>query len=355
MADNIERFVNDVTSELEELQAEIRPKAYDATQEGAVLDITKFTWEQDDYGGTSYVTGTNVPTTVGVSSFSSGGTGTGLTVDITVGVGSIHTPNSHDSHDYTEILNSGSGYSAALNVATTGGNGTGCKVNTTVSGGKVTGIAITTPTVGSNHGSGYKDGDVLTITGGGGDATFRAVRVKGAVIGVDVRNRGHGYDISEEIIIDQGGGSSGSKFAVNNVDMPSLAASTVQQPNVPDLGSLISKIGNMGGNLTAALDFRNTPLNMFPFEIPPLEAIADYYQLGTGGGTEGQAAKPSMPGVDMAMKTAKDLSKQPLPFVQPQADITPDLPLNKPVTKSDLTKAAAEKKAAADDFEFEMF
>jgi hypothetical protein len=35
--------------------------------------------------------------------------------------------------------------------------------------------------------------------------------------------------------------------------------------------------------------------------------------------------------------------------------MTPDLPLNKPITKADLTKAAAEKKAAADDFEFEMF
>ena len=356
MAENIGRFVNDVTSELNELQAEIKPTAYDATKEGAVVDITQFTWGQDDYGGDSYVTGTNVPTTIGVSTISSGpGTGTGLTVDITVGVGSIHTPNSHDAKNYTEILNGGSGYSAALNVATTGGSGTGCKVNTTVSGGAVTGIAITTPTVGSNHGSGYKDGDVLTITGGGGNATFRAVRVKGAVTEVVVRDPGHGYDIDEEIVISQGGGSTGSKFSVSNIDKPSLIANTAQPPNVPDLGSLISKISNMGGNLTAAFGFINGASNMFPFELPPLEAIADYYQLGTGGGTEGQAAKPSFPGVDMAMKTVDDVSKQPLPFVQPQADITPNLPLNKPITKSDQNKASAQKQAEADDFEFEMF
>ena len=111
----------------------------------------------------------------------------------------------------------------------------------------------------------------------------------------------------------------------------------------------------MGGNLTAAFGFINGASNMFPFELPPLEAIADYYQLGTGGGTEGQAAKPSFPGVDMAMKTVDDVSKQPLPFVQPQADITPNLPLNKPITKSDQNKASAQKQAEADDFEFEMF
>ena len=54
----------------------------------------------------------------------------------------------------------GSGYTAATNVATTGGDGQGCTVNTTVSGGAITAVAI------NKHGTGYKDNDTLTVTGG---------------------------------------------------------------------------------------------------------------------------------------------------------------------------------------------
>lgn len=62
----------------------------------------------------------------------------------------------------------GSGYSNAFSVATTGGSGTGLKVNITTSAGAVTGVTI----VAGNPGSGYKDDEVITITGGGGNATF---------------------------------------------------------------------------------------------------------------------------------------------------------------------------------------
>ena len=67
----------------------------------------------------------------------------------------------------------GTGYTAATGVATTGGDGQGCTVNTTVSGGAVSAVAI------NKHGTGYKDNDVLTITGGGGNATFAVNVVDG--------------------------------------------------------------------------------------------------------------------------------------------------------------------------------
>ena len=54
----------------------------------------------------------------------------------------------------------GSGYTAATNVATTGGDGQGCTVDTTVSAGAITAVAI------NKHGTGYKDNDTLTVTGG---------------------------------------------------------------------------------------------------------------------------------------------------------------------------------------------
>ena len=67
------------------------------------------------------------------------------------------------------ITNGGTGYSEATGVATTGGTGTGAKVNiTSVNAGVITGATI----VGANIGYGYTIGDILTITGGGGNATI---------------------------------------------------------------------------------------------------------------------------------------------------------------------------------------
>lgn len=66
------------------------------------------------------------------------------------------------------LLTAGTGYTGALGVATTGGSGTGLTVNTTDDGAG----GIATVVVG-DAGSGYQPGDVITITGGGADATFR--------------------------------------------------------------------------------------------------------------------------------------------------------------------------------------
>ena len=60
----------------------------------------------------------------------------------------------------------GSGYTGASGVATTGGTGSGLTVNTTVGAGAVTGAAI------NAAGTGYVKGDVVTVSGGGGNATL---------------------------------------------------------------------------------------------------------------------------------------------------------------------------------------
>lgn len=63
----------------------------------------------------------------------------------------------------------GTGYSVANDLATTGGTGTGLKVNiTTVNSGVVTAVTISDDDIGY----GYSVGDVITITGGGGNATI---------------------------------------------------------------------------------------------------------------------------------------------------------------------------------------
>ena len=65
-----------------------------------------------------------------------------------------------------EIASAGSGYSNGTDVATTGGTGTGLKVDITTSAGAVQTVTITT------DGTGYTSGDTITISGGGGNATF---------------------------------------------------------------------------------------------------------------------------------------------------------------------------------------
>ena len=60
----------------------------------------------------------------------------------------------------TSGLAGGTGYTAATDVATTGGSGTGLTVDTTVAAGVITAIAI------NNVGEEYKPGDKITITGG---------------------------------------------------------------------------------------------------------------------------------------------------------------------------------------------
>ena len=72
--------------------------------------------------------------------------------------------------DGLSITTGGSGYTAASGVATTGGNGSGLTVNTTVSTGAVSAVAI------ANAGVGYRLGDVLTI-GGGSGGTVTVTRI----------------------------------------------------------------------------------------------------------------------------------------------------------------------------------
>ena len=50
------------------------------------------------------------------------------------------------------------------------------------------------------------------------------------------------------------------------------------------MASLLSGLGSIKGNLTSALSFKNITANVFPFELPPNPAVADFYTLNEGGG-----------------------------------------------------------------------
>ncbi len=71
--------------------------------------------------------------------------------------------------------------------------------------------------------------------------------------------------------------------------------------------------------MTSALDFDNMPTNIFPFELPPNKALADFYTLGDAG----QAAPDSeIPMMGQITKMANKAAYVPgnieeLPFALP--------------------------------------
>ena len=123
-----------------------------------------------------------------------GGTGTGLTVNTVVGssgeitalainqagsqylvtdVITIPNPNAGGVASFNfATLSGGTGYVTANNVATTTtGSGTGLIVNITASSGAITNVVV------ASAGSGYAPGDTITIAGGGTSATIDVATV----------------------------------------------------------------------------------------------------------------------------------------------------------------------------------
>ena len=134
-------------------------------------------------GGTLYENATGVATT--------GGSGSGLTLDITVTSGVPLT-----------LLGGagGSSYVTATGVATTtNGSGTGLTVDIVADGGSITSIAINAP------GSGYAVGDTITVSGGGNDGGGSIGTVRGGVATVAVAAAGSGYVSGDTVTIAGGG------------------------------------------------------------------------------------------------------------------------------------------------------
>ena len=150
----------------------------DTPDTGVVSGLTAVT-----AAGTLYETATGVATT--------GGSGSGLTVDITVTNGVPLT-----------LLGGagGSSYVTATGVATTtSGSGTGLTVDIVADGGSITSIAINAP------GTGYAVGDTITVSGGGNDGGGTIGTVRGGVATVAVAAAGSGYVSGDTITIAGGG------------------------------------------------------------------------------------------------------------------------------------------------------
>ena len=345
--DGVNAFIGDMQSELEEMDTKMKPKAVDRSSEGKVLGFSDEEGGGNVQGGSYYVSGDDIAVTgsgtvrpVGVAS-TAPGPGSGLTLDIRVTLGGA--TGTTEGELYIKILDGGSGYNTGggtpsntgtnSDESTTGGTGSGCLANITYDGGIVSKVTITE----GNGGTNYIAGDVLTVTGsnGGSGCKFEIIKPRGRIdpmIGVNpgivVNNPGQGYQQGELVTVFRETYNSvapDATFTITSVSDsgPVKMDAPKSGKNKPQsMGSMLSKIGNIGGSLTSALNFKNITSNVFPFELPPVPAMSDFYTLARGSGALPDGEMPSMKSIGDAANIIKDPPSipDPLSFVQPPKD-----------------------------------
>ena len=302
----VSKYVGEVTAQLERMDSDLRERAPDESTAGAVLQVTDEEVLDEVRGGTKYKTMVQVgtvwrsstdPTRAGLSTSDVGGQG--LLVDINVPTGGLGGTGS-GSYDFTWV-NQGTGYTNQNAIACNGGSGTGMKVNLVTSAGSITNMFTHTT------GTGYKEGEELTIQSGNFDAKFTLDAVWGKIQdgGIKVNKRGVGYVEGDVYTVLEGSGD--ATFMIISIDNPGDGKADSGSPKPQQLGSMIPKIPNMGGNLTSALNFKNITANMFPFELPPNASPVDFVTLANGG--EGQPDRQT-PSMDNIRQVVADSTKK---------------------------------------------
>jgi hypothetical protein len=291
---NLNAFIDDMKSELNEMDDKMNT-VRDATRDGAVTQLTDEEVLNLQRGGSGYTPGKNlnVGTTLrsnvrpGISTTTDG---TGLTVDYNVVIKGA-------ADNFITLTSGGTGYttttSASPALTSSSGSGTGCKVNI----GATTGTgAISTLTINAS-GDGYADGEVLTILGGGGNATFTIDTVTGPIEtgSIVIADPGTRYTVGDVITVNSG--NQDATFTVTSTIDPGSVQMEPPPPGSPGapkkMSDMLSNLGNLTGSLTSALNFKNIMSNVFPFELPPIQALSDYYTLARGSSGQPDQNLPS--------------------------------------------------------------
>jgi hypothetical protein len=244
-------------------------------------------------GSTGYTTGNNVATT--------GGTGTGASVNI------VATPNGVVATG--TLSNAGSGYSTATGVATTGGAGTGLTLDITTSstnaataivfndaastgtfldenaavttGGTGSGLTVNIVTDGSgnmvsvsinNSGSGYTAGDVVTVSQANGlvAISISTVDLTQTITNATIANGGSGYAVNNVVTIT--GGDNNATYTVATVSGGVVTAVTVNNPGTGYTAGDVLNIVDGAASYTVATVTNNTEITD---EVPTNNAIPD--------------------------------------------------------------------------------
>ena len=116
--------------------------------------------------------------------------------------------------------------------------------------------------------------------------------------------------------------------------------------------SVLSKLGNIKGNMTSALNFENIKMNVFPFELPPNKAVSDFYTFCKGGAGQKQSQLPSKPAIMKAVDKVRDTVPGEVveQFAQPtKATSNVDLTDNPSFTQDEIDQFVADEA----EFEFQ--
>lgn len=244
-------------------------------------------------GSTGYTTGNNVSTT--------GGTGTGATVNIVAAPNGVVATGS--------LSNAGSGYSTASSFATTGGTGTGLTLNvTTTSTNAVTAIAynpgastgqyideLSGSTIGgtgsgltldivtdgfgnlasvsvNNAGTGYTVGDIVSVVQVNGvlAITISSVDLTQTITNVSLANAGSGYAVNDVVTIV--GGDNNATYTINTISGGTVTAVTLNNPGTGYTAGDVLNIVNGAASYTVATVTNNSPI---VDEVPTNNTIAD--------------------------------------------------------------------------------
>ncbi len=329
----VSRYVDDVTSQLERMDAQFKERSEDATKDGAVLTITDEEVLDEVRGGTKYKTMVQVGTQWSSSTdptrarelTASDVDGQGLLVDIIVPTGGLGGTGS-GSIDFTWV-NQGTGYTNQNAISCNGGSGTGMKVNLVTSAGSITNIFTHTT------GTGYKKGEELTIQSGNFDAKFTLDAVWGKIQdgGISVNKRGSGYVVGDVYTVLSGSGDATFMIIAvvdkgdANLDSDSESGSGASKPQ--SLGDMIPKLSGLTGNLTSALNFKNITGNIFPFELPPNPSPVDFVTLASGGESQPDNQMPNMSSIrkTVAEKGSRGITPKEVPFLTPTVKKVVDL------------------------------
>ena len=311
VVENMNVFLTDVKSELEEVDASNVEKADEGSDLGKVYKLTDEEVLDQTRGGSGYITATGCATswygsTIPQRTQTDAANGTGLTVDITVSTGGA-------TNQYTTLETGGSGYVTGNNLTTSGGSGSGCKVNVTASAGAIVHISI------AAAGTGYEKNDVLTVNGGTG-GTFKIITVVGAIDhgGIKVDKPGTGYVVGDVYRVNAG--NNDAIFLIIGVTDPGQGKAEAAK-KAPKLASMNFDISSMVGSMTSALNFKNLPLNVFSFELPPNVAVSDFYQFATGGSGQPDSQLPSTKAVgEAASKPTDAVATEETGFSEPHKD-----------------------------------
>ena len=110
-----------------------------------------------------------------------------------------------------------------------------------------------------------------------------------------IADPGSRYSVGDVCTINAG--NQDATFTITGVNDPGAVQPPIPAPGqrgAPQkMSDMLSNIGNVTSSLTSALNFKNIMSNVFPFELPPIQAISDYYTLARGGGGQPDQNLPS--------------------------------------------------------------